>query len=50
MHLVNYIRKSVPEPSPAVAKMLERLGPTADRWNDFYRRLLNGEFDAELPR
>lgn len=40
LHLVNYIRKSVPHPSPVVAEMLERLGPTADRWNDFYERLM----------
>jgi hypothetical protein len=40
LHLVNYIRKSVPEPSPAVAEMLERLGPTAAKWNDFYGRLM----------
>lgn len=40
LHLVNYIRKSVPRPSPAVVEMLERLGPTADRWNGFYGRLM----------
>lgn len=50
LHLVNYIRKSVADPSPAVVEMLERLGPTADRWNDFYRRLFHGELDAELPQ
>lgn len=41
LHLVNYITKEIPEPSPAVAEMLERLGPTAAKWNDFYRRLMN---------
>ncbi|MFI6100116.1 serine/threonine protein phosphatase [Lentzea sp. NPDC051213] len=40
LHLVNYIEKSVSEPSPAVAEMRERLGPTAATWNDFYRRLM----------
>ncbi|MEU0885754.1 serine/threonine protein phosphatase [Lentzea sp. NPDC005914] len=43
VHLVNYIRKSVPEVSPAVAEMLERLRPTADRWNAFYARLVDGQ-------
>jgi len=33
----------VPEASPAVAEMLERLGPTADRWNGFYARLVEGQ-------
>ncbi|NKE58653.1 serine/threonine protein phosphatase [Lentzea sp. PSKA42] len=40
LHLVNHITKAIPDPSPAVAEMLERLGPTAAKWNDFYRRLM----------
>lgn len=43
LHLVNHIEKAVPDPSPAVAEMLGRLGPAAAEWNDFYGRLMAGE-------
>lgn len=40
LHLVDYIEKSVPERSPAVGEMLERLGPTAAVTGALYRRLM----------
>ena len=39
LHLVNFLERAG-ELTPAAAEMLERLGPTAARLNEFYERLM----------